>query len=74
MGEEEDDEWQVMGPKNKGSMTRKTDFSKSPISEMFVGQMSSLLNRTNTPKTTTLQPFFTLQLDIQVNTDLRDSK
>ena len=33
-GEEEDAEWQVMGPKNKGSMTRKTEVSKSPISEM----------------------------------------
>jgi len=70
LNEEENDEWQVMGPKGKGSMTRKTDFSKSPISEMFLGQMSSLLNRTNTPKTTTLQPFFTLQLDIQVITRL----
>jgi len=64
---EDEESWQVMGPKNKGSMTRKTDVSKSPISEMFVGQMSSVLNRGGGPisKTTTLQPFFTLQLDIQ---------
>lgn len=69
--EEEDndnDQWQVMGPKNKGCMTRKTSLSKSPISEMFVGQMCSALNRANSLKSTTLQPFFTLQLDIQVRT------
>ena len=66
--DEEDDseQWQVMGPKNKGCMTRKTSLSKSPISEMFVGQMCSALNRANSLKSTTLQPFFTLQLDIQV--------
>jgi len=59
------DHWQVMGPKNKGWLTRKTNVVKSPISEMLFGQLCSALHRTNSFKSATLQPFFTLQLDIQ---------
>jgi ubiquitin carboxyl-terminal hydrolase 10 len=69
-GEEDDeDQWQVMGPRNKGCLTRKTAISKSPISETFLGQMCSALHRMNPTstnfKSATLQPFYTLQLDIQ---------
>ncbi|CAG7716892.1 unnamed protein product [Allacma fusca] len=70
VSEEEDDadHWQVMGPKNKGCLTRKTNVIKSPISEMLFGQLCSALHRTNSFKSATLQPFFTLQLDIQSDT------
>ena len=63
------DNWQVMGPKNKGCVTRKTTIDKSPISEMLFGQLCSALQRTNDRNNVrNLQPFFTLQLDIQVST------
>jgi len=66
MEDEDDDQWQVMGARNKSCLTRKTCITKSPISEAFLGQMCSSLNRVNALKSATLQPFYTLQLDIQV--------
>lgn len=68
-GDEDDDQWQVMRGKNKSFVTRKTAISKTPISEAFLGQMCYLYKETSTGsnKSATLQPFYTLQLDIQVN-------
>ncbi|XP_013778387.1 ubiquitin carboxyl-terminal hydrolase 10-like [Limulus polyphemus] len=56
--------WQVMGPKNKSIVTRSASFSRSPISDIFGGQMRSVLTAGN-ESSAFLQPFFTLQLDIQ---------
>jgi len=66
MNEDENDTWQVMGARNKSCVTRKTQITKSPISEAFLGQMCSSVFRANSVKSATLQPFYTLQLDIQV--------
>ncbi|XP_071957610.1 ubiquitin carboxyl-terminal hydrolase 10-like [Antedon mediterranea] len=63
----DDDEWQRVGPKNKSSVTREAHFDKSPISEIFGGQMRSILHQSGSRESATLQPFFTLQLDIQSN-------
>jgi hypothetical protein len=63
---EEDDDWQVMGAKNKSCLTRRTAVTKSPISEAFLGQMCLSLSRVNSLKKAHLEPFFTLQLAIQV--------
>lgn len=67
-GDEDDDQWQVMGAKNKSCLTRKTTICKTPISEAFLGQMCYLYRESSTGshKSATLQPFYTLQLDIQV--------
>ncbi|XP_013771901.1 ubiquitin carboxyl-terminal hydrolase 10-like [Limulus polyphemus] len=59
-----DEGWQVMGPKNKSIVTRTASFSRSPISDIFGGQMRSVLMAGN-ETSAFLQPFFTLQLDIQ---------
>ncbi|XP_076355376.1 ubiquitin carboxyl-terminal hydrolase 10-like [Tachypleus tridentatus] len=56
--------WQVMGPKNKSIVTRSASFSRSPISDIFGGQMRSVLTA-GSESSAFLQPFFTLQLDIQ---------
>ncbi|CAL8096853.1 unnamed protein product [Orchesella dallaii] len=66
-GDEDDDQWQVMGAKNKSCLTRKTTVSKTPVSEAFLGQMCYLyrVSSTGSNKSATLQPFYTLQLDIQ---------
>lgn len=59
-----------MGPKNKGSVTRRAEFDRSPISDIFRGQLRSRVHRTNSRSqdqiTDNVQPFFTLQLDIEV--------
>ena len=69
--EEESDEWQEVGPKNKSCITRRGgDLGsgcgiKTPLADMFQGQIRSCVSRSAGETTATLQPFFTLQLDIQ---------
>lgn len=55
-----------MGPKNKGSVTRKTNFIKTPISDIFGGSLKSRIHRAGDQSTYNIQPFFTLQLNIEV--------
>nr|XP_033325381.1 ubiquitin carboxyl-terminal hydrolase 10-like [Megalopta genalis] len=60
-----EEEWKVMGPKNKGSITRCTEFGRSPLSDIFRGQLRSRVSRVGEQPTDNVQPFFTLQLDIE---------
>ncbi|XP_011311829.1 ubiquitin carboxyl-terminal hydrolase 10 [Fopius arisanus] len=60
-----DEEWKVMGPKNKGSITRCTEFARTPLSDIFRGQLRSRILRQGDQSTDNVQPFFTLQLDIE---------
>lgn len=55
-----------MGPKNKGSITRCTEFGRTPLSDIFRGQLRSRVSRAGEQPTDNVQPFFTLQLDIEV--------
>ncbi|GAB0092632.1 ubiquitin carboxyl-terminal hydrolase 10-A [Sergentomyia squamirostris] len=60
------DDWQVIyGNRNKGTVTRTTDFGKTPISDIFGGQLRSRVQREGDHSTDVIQPFFTLQLDIE---------
>ena len=61
-----------MGPRGtKSCVTRRVEkietgnCAKSPLAEMFQGQMRSQFQHANGEPTATLQPFLTLQLDIQ---------
>ncbi|XP_075694398.1 ubiquitin carboxyl-terminal hydrolase 10 isoform X2 [Rhinoderma darwinii] len=64
-GEGSDEEWEQVGPKNKSSVTRQADFVKTPITDIFGGHMRSVVYQQSSKESATLQPFFTLQLDIQ---------
>lgn len=59
-----------MGPKNKGSVERRCLAGRTPLSDIFRGQLCSRLQRaTDTAASDTthcVQPFFTLPLDIEV--------
>ncbi|KAJ8965673.1 hypothetical protein NQ314_003955 [Rhamnusium bicolor] len=68
-----DKEWQVMGPKNKGSITRRTDFGRTPISDIFGGFLKSRIHRTGDHVTENIQPFFTLQLNIEKVKTVREA-
>ncbi|EFA01234.1 ubiquitin-specific protease [Tribolium castaneum] len=68
-----DKEWQVMGPKNKGSITRQMEFVKTPISNIFGGFLKSRIHRTGDHSTYNIQPFFTLQLNIEKVKTVREA-
>ncbi|XP_044125427.1 ubiquitin carboxyl-terminal hydrolase 10 isoform X2 [Bufo gargarizans] len=60
-----DEEWEQVGPRNKSSITRQADFVQTPITDIFGGHMRSVVYQQSSKESATLQPFFTLQLDIQ---------
>ncbi|XP_018111986.1 ubiquitin carboxyl-terminal hydrolase 10-B isoform X1 [Xenopus laevis] len=60
-----DEEWEQVGPRNKSSVTRQADFVQTPITDIFGGHMRSVVYQQSSKESATLQPFFTLQLDIQ---------
>ncbi|TRY87866.1 hypothetical protein DNTS_008918 [Danionella cerebrum] len=60
-----DNEWEQVGPRNKTSITRQADFIRTPITEIFGGHIRSVVYQQSSKESATLQPFFTLQLDIQ---------
>lgn len=64
-GEGSDEEWEQVGPRNKSSVTRQADFVQTPITDIFGGHMRSVVYQQSSKESATLQPFFTLQLDIQ---------
>ncbi|XP_072836923.2 ubiquitin carboxyl-terminal hydrolase 10 isoform X2 [Pogona vitticeps] len=64
-GEGSDDEWEQVGPRNKSSVTRQADFVQTPITDIFGGHIRSVVYQQSSKESATLQPFFTLQLDIQ---------
>ncbi|KAG8437538.1 hypothetical protein GDO86_008302 [Hymenochirus boettgeri] len=64
-GDGSDEEWEQVGPRNKSSVTRQADFVQTLITEIFGGHMRSVVYQQSSKESATLQPFFTLQLDIQ---------
>lgn len=71
--DEDDTEWKVMGPKNKGSVTRRADFGRTPISDIFRGHLRSRVQRAGDQSTDNVQPFFTLQLDVEKAQSVKDA-
>ena len=67
--EDDNDEWHEVGAKNKSLLTRRVGGSnvslKTPLGSIFQGQLQSCVNLSNGEPKATLQPFFTLPLDIQ---------
>lgn len=62
--------FQVIGTRNKGSVTRSADFGRTPVSDIFRGELRSRLQREGDHTTDVIhsfQPFFTLQLNIEVS-------
>ncbi|EZA59052.1 Ubiquitin carboxyl-terminal hydrolase [Ooceraea biroi] len=68
-----EEEWQVMGPKNKGAATRSTELERTPLSDIFRGQLRSRISRAGEQPTENIQPFFTLQLDVHKAESVRSA-
>ncbi|KAK4285429.1 hypothetical protein QN277_002127 [Acacia crassicarpa] len=60
----EDDEWETVGPKNKSAVTRTQSFPASELSEIFGGELKSLVKATGNRPSATIQPYLLLHLDI----------
>ncbi|XP_018430458.1 PREDICTED: LOW QUALITY PROTEIN: ubiquitin carboxyl-terminal hydrolase 10 [Nanorana parkeri] len=60
-----DEEWERVGPRNKSAVTRQADFVQTAVTDIFGGHMRSVVYQQSSKESATLQPFFTLQLDIQ---------
>ncbi|KAK3596874.1 hypothetical protein CHS0354_029053 [Potamilus streckersoni] len=67
VNEEEDETWEQVGPKKKSVFTRRANFAKSPIADIFGGLLRSAIFKISSKETATLEPFLTLQLDIQAD-------
>ncbi|XP_046359838.1 ubiquitin carboxyl-terminal hydrolase 10-like [Haliotis rufescens] len=63
--EDEEDSWQQVGPKKKSIRTRRAAFAKTPIADIFAGHIRSAVYKAASKESATLEPFFTLKLDIQ---------
>ncbi|XP_044760311.1 ubiquitin carboxyl-terminal hydrolase 10-like [Coccinella septempunctata] len=59
------EDWKQKGPKNKRNITRKVQFDKTPISDIFGGLLCSKIHKTGDESTENIQPFLTLQLNIR---------
>ncbi|XP_032830745.2 ubiquitin carboxyl-terminal hydrolase 10 isoform X2 [Petromyzon marinus] len=62
--EEEEEEWEQVGPRNRSAITRSAEFVRSPITDIFGGCIRSAVYQAGVKESATLQPFFTLPLDV----------
>ncbi|KAJ7949282.1 Ubiquitin carboxyl-terminal hydrolase [Quillaja saponaria] len=60
----EDDEWEMVGPKNKSAVTRTQSFVSSELSDIFAGQLRSVVKAQGNRASATVQPYLLLHLDI----------
>ncbi|XP_011042126.1 PREDICTED: ubiquitin carboxyl-terminal hydrolase 24 isoform X2 [Populus euphratica] len=62
----EEDEWETVGPKNKSAVTRTQSFIRSGLSDIFGGQLRSVVKARGNKASATVQPFLLLHLDIHL--------
>jgi hypothetical protein len=56
----------ISGARNKSTITRTTDFGRSPISDIFGGKLRLRVHREGDHSSDNIEPFFTLKLVIEV--------
>lgn len=72
--EDDDDEWKVMGPRNRGAVERRWAARRTPVADIFRGRTRLRLHRAQHHDVTdAVQPFFTLQLDIERATSVKEA-
>eukprot|EP01122_Echinamoeba_exundans_P016780 TRINITY_DN8618_c0_g1_i1.p1 TRINITY_DN8618_c0_g1~~TRINITY_DN8618_c0_g1_i1.p1 ORF type:complete len:482 (+),score=102.96 TRINITY_DN8618_c0_g1_i1:73-1518(+) len=61
------DEWEEVGKKNKSAvvLTEKSSFPQSMITEIFGGELRSIVKKQGLKASASIQPFFCLHLDIR---------
>ncbi|XP_031571370.1 ubiquitin carboxyl-terminal hydrolase 10-like isoform X2 [Actinia tenebrosa] len=63
--DDDDGDWEQVGPRNKSSITRMAIFPQSLVSDIFGGYLRSSLHQAGAKESANVEPFFDLQLDIQ---------
>ncbi|CAH0771368.1 unnamed protein product [Bemisia tabaci] len=58
-------EWQRVKAKNKSAIVRDANVERTPLSDIFRGKLKSQVSRLGGVTSCNIQPFFTLQLDIE---------
>ncbi|XP_072947530.1 uncharacterized protein Usp10 isoform X2 [Epargyreus clarus] len=72
--DDDDNEWKVMGPRNRGAVERRWAARRTPVADIFRGRTRLRLHRApHHDVTDAVQPFFTLQLDIERSTTVKDA-
>ncbi|XP_026316813.1 proline-rich extensin-like protein EPR1 isoform X2 [Hyposmocoma kahamanoa] len=77
--DDDDDEWKVMGPRNRGAVERRWAARRTPVADIFRGRTRTRLHRAAHAAphlhdvTDAVQPFFTLQLDIERANSVKDA-
>ncbi|CAH2090889.1 unnamed protein product [Euphydryas editha] len=72
--DDDDDEWKVMGPRNRGAVERRWAARRTPLADIFRGRTRLRLHRApHHDVTDAVQPFFTLQLDIERSNTVKDA-
>ncbi|KAL5292814.1 USP10 family protein [Megaselia abdita] len=73
-GEADDDEdWQVIASNGKSSVFRQTDYGRTPLSDIFRGETRSRLQREGGMSKDAVQPFYTLQLNIEKAASVKEA-
>ncbi|XP_059488762.1 ubiquitin carboxyl-terminal hydrolase 10-like isoform X2 [Neocloeon triangulifer] len=70
---EDEDAWTVMKSRNRACVTRRADFGRTPVSDIFRGQLCSHVQRKGDQQTENVQPFYTLQLDIERASSVKEA-
>ncbi|CRL04463.1 CLUMA_CG017546, isoform A [Clunio marinus] len=63
----------ISGTRNKSTITRTTDFGRSPISDIFGGKLRLRVHREGDHSSDNIEPFFTLKLVIEKATTVREA-
>lgn len=64
VSDEDGDSWETVGPRNKTAITRTQSFNPSKLSEIFGGQLKSVVKARGNKASATIQPFLLLHLNI----------
>lgn len=60
----EEEDWETVGPKNRTAVVRTHTFCKSALSDIFGGELCSVVKTKGSKASATVQPFLVLHLDI----------
>ncbi|XP_078364654.1 ubiquitin carboxyl-terminal hydrolase 10-like isoform X2 [Oculina patagonica] len=72
-GQEDDGDWEQVGPRNKSMVTRMASYPQSLISDIFGGFLRSSVHQTGSKDSANVEPFFELQLDVQTVTSVEEA-